>query len=77
LIAFCIIPDYETDPKFRSDLLGANPKLISTLTGSSAGDQVGNGTITVLPGGDNLLVSPNWANGGTAKAGAVTWCTGR
>lgn len=44
---------------------------VSTLTGSTAGDQVG-GSIVVLANGSYVVVSPNWGGG----MGAVTWCDG-
>ena len=43
--------------------------LISTLTGSQAGDHVGSSGIVVLATGDYVIVSPQW----NANAGAVTW----
>lgn len=49
--------------------------LISTLTGSTANDHVGNGGIRVI-GGNFVVISPGWHNGGTANAGAVTWVNG-
>ena len=52
---------------------GATLSLISTLTGSSANDQVGSGGITVLPNTNFVARSPGWSAG----AGAVTWCSGR
>ncbi len=48
---------------------GATGALISTLTGSAAGDQVGNGGVTVLANGNFVVRSLSW-NG---KRGAVTW----
>jgi hypothetical protein len=49
--------------------------LISTLTGSSADDQVGNGGIQVLADGSFVVRSPSWNNPGTTgtREGAVTW----
>lgn len=47
--------------------------LISTLRGSSAGDAVGNGGITVLETGNFVVSSPNWRNGAASNAGAVTF----
>ena len=57
---------------------GQTGALISTLTGSHAGDQIGYGTvyglsgITALTNGNFVIDSPNW-NGGI---GAVTWASG-
>ncbi len=48
---------------------GATGALISTLAGSTAGDQVGNGGVTVLANGNFAVRSLCW-NG---KRGAVTW----
>ena len=50
--------------------------LISTLTGSSANDQVGGYGATALSNGNFVVVSSNWANGGIANAGSVTWGNG-
>ena len=46
--------------------------LITTLTGSKAGDKVGEQGITLLTNGNFVINSPHW-NGG---AGAVTWSNG-
>jgi hypothetical protein len=64
---------------------GSTKALISTLTGSQANDEIGEG-ITVLSNGNFGVSSPSWANGraihaGAANgapehAGAVTWCNG-
>ncbi len=55
---------------------GATGSLISVLTGSKAGDQVGSGGVTVLKNGNFVVASPNWDNGSAANAGAVTWGSG-
>jgi trimeric autotransporter adhesin len=56
---------------------GATGALINTVTGTSANDQIGSGQgITELTGGDFVISSPNWDNGGTADAGAVTVISG-
>lgn len=57
---------------------GATGTLISKLTGSTAGDQVGYAGsyqpgVTVLSNGNYLVSSLYWNNGGTADVGAVTW----
>ncbi len=50
--------------------------LISTLTGSTAGDEVGSNGIVMLTNGHFVVMSPLWDNGGTLNAGAVTWVNG-
>ncbi len=56
---------------------GATGVLISMLTGSTAGDQVGwNGLtadVKVLSNGNYVIRSRYWDNGTAADAGAVTW----
>ena len=54
---------------------GASGALISMLTGSAAGDKVGDQPVVVLTDGNYVVSSSEWANGGAAKAGAVTWCS--
>ena len=51
---------------------GATGALISTLKGSHAGDNVGNGGVTALSNGNFVVTSVGWAN----YAGAVTWGSG-
>lgn len=46
---------------------------LSTLTGSTANDRVGENGITVLANGNFVISSPQWSNGAIARAGAVTW----
>ena len=46
--------------------------LLSTLTGSHAGDAVGNGSVTALRNGNFVVTSSQW----NSKAGAVTWGSG-
>ena len=75
-----------TDPYFDAGAIsdvgavylydGATGALISDLTGSTAGDQVGSGGVKVLSNGNYLVRSPNWDNGAAAGAGAVTWGSG-
>src|SRR5450432_938050 len=66
-----------TDP-LRSSNMGAvylyNPAgtLISTVTGSTAGDYVGLYGVTVLTNGNYVVLSPDWGNGSAASVGAVT-----
>lgn len=61
---------------------GSTGALISTLRGSQANDRVGNGGDSIngsvaLTGNNNfVIISPFWANGGNANAGAVTWGSG-
>lgn len=45
----------------------------NSLIGTSTSDFVGIGGITVLPNGNYLVDSYNWANGTATKAGAVTF----
>ncbi|MBS1230960.1 MAG: filamentous hemagglutinin N-terminal protein, partial [Proteobacteria bacterium] len=55
---------------------GSNGALISTLTGSTANDQVGYG-VTALPvNGNYVVASRNWDNGTIVDAGAATWGSG-
>ncbi len=56
-------------------LYSGSGTLISTLTGSRAGDQVGSGGIFVLANGKYVVSSPDWDNGTTSNAGAATLCT--
>jgi hypothetical protein len=55
---------------------GGSHALISALTGSSPGDQVGSGGIFPLANGNFVVASPRWDNGGSANAGAATWVSG-
>jgi hypothetical protein len=55
---------------------GATLAVISTLTGSTASDQVGSGGVTVLANGNYVVSSPIWDNAGVVNAGAVTWGSG-
>ena len=59
-------------------LYSPNGTLISTLTGGSSGDSVGNGGIQVLPNGNFLVKSKSWRNPATdaTGAGALTWVNG-
>jgi len=51
-------------------------ELISTLTGSTANDQVGSGGVTLLGNGNYVVRSSNWDNGAAVNAGAATWGSG-
>jgi len=60
---------------------GRTGTLISTLTGSTANDQVGVNNadqpgVTVLANGNYVVRSFNWDNGSVVNAGAVTFCSG-
>lgn len=57
-------------------LYSASGNLISTLTGSTAGDQVGLNGIKVLTNGNYLICSSRWQNNGATQCGAVTWASG-
>jgi len=53
----------------------------NSLVGSATGDQVGYGNymndgLVALTGGNYVVRSPYWNNGGAQWAGAVTWCSG-
>lgn len=52
---------------------GDTMELISSLTGSVAGDEVGNGGIWTLASGDFLVRSSRWGGG----RGAITWVSGK
>jgi hypothetical protein len=54
---------------------GATGALINTLTGSTAGDQVGF-DVTALANGNYVVCSSEWDNGVVTNAGAATWCSG-
>lgn len=75
-----------TDPEFDSATAvnvgavhlfnGTTGALISTLTGSTPGDQVGFSGVTALADNSYVVSSPNWTNGTVFNAGAVTFCAG-
>jgi len=48
----------------------------NSLVGAHAGDHVGTGGLRVLINHNYVVASPDWANGGTANAGAATWGSG-
>ena len=54
---------------------GATGLLISTLTGSVVGDQIGT-DIFVLANGNYLVRSRFWGNGSAENVGAITFCSG-
>ena len=51
---------------------GTTGALLSSLRGSSAGDQVGSGGLLSVSGGNAVIRSPLWS----ASAGALTWTNG-
>jgi hypothetical protein len=55
---------------------GTTRGLISTLTGSTSGDSIGNRGVVELSNGNYVVRSPNWDNGVAVDAGAVTWGSG-
>ncbi|HEX8504749.1 MAG TPA: T9SS type A sorting domain-containing protein, partial [Hymenobacter sp.] len=48
----------------------------NSLVGTHDRDRVGEGGAVGLAGGQYVVSSPNWDNGGTADVGAVTWLAG-
>jgi hypothetical protein len=48
----------------------------NSLVGKTASDQVGSDGVAALSFGNYVVSSPNWDNGATANAGAVTWGDG-
>jgi filamentous hemagglutinin family protein len=48
----------------------------NSLVGSTAGDNVGQRVIDVLPNGNYIVSTPNWSNAGQTAAGAVTFVNG-
>ena len=48
----------------------------NSLVGTQMNDRVGLGFVTPLSNGNYVVASPNWANNGVAKAGALTWASG-
>ncbi|WP_426192097.1 YDG domain-containing protein, partial [Massilia sp. DWR3-1-1] len=53
-----------------------NGALLSTLTGSTANDAVGNKGVALLANGNYVVRSSTWDNGSVVNAGAVTWGNG-
>jgi hypothetical protein len=51
---------------------GSTLALISTLTGSTANDQMGGDGVTVLSNGNYVVSSGDWDNGAVLNVGAVT-----
>ena len=50
--------------------------LINVITGSTAGDGVGNNGVYLLANGNYVIASPFWSNGAITSAGALTYCSG-
>lgn len=48
----------------------------NSLVGGSASDVVGIEDITILTNGNYVVKNPNWDNGASTNAGAVTWANG-
>jgi Repeat of unknown function (DUF5650) len=55
---------------------GTTRALISTLTGTTSGDSIGNTGVVVLSNGNYVVTSSNWDDGVAVDAGAVTWGSG-
>jgi trimeric autotransporter adhesin len=56
---------------------GATNQLISTLTGSTPGDNVGSGSLVEVGDSNFVVTSPTWKNGPVVPvAGAATWISG-
>jgi hypothetical protein len=57
---------------------GPSRRLLKTITGRSANDQVGSGGVVQLHNGNNFLImSPDWNNpDGPTQVGAITWVDG-
>ena len=55
---------------------GKTGSVLSSLKGSTIGDQVGSGGVTVLTNGNYVVDSPNWHNTAGFMVGAVSWCNG-
>ena len=78
---FVVVDQYYDGPGPAADTgavylySGSTGAIISTLTGNTAGDQIGTG-ITVLTNGNFVIYSPLWDFGPFADSGAVTWCSG-
>jgi hypothetical protein len=63
---------------FASGPMGITGTISSanSLIGSTAGDEVGLGGVTVLTNGNYVVDSTEWSNNGVFQAGAVTWGSG-
>lgn len=78
-----VVVDPLYDPPGTASQVGAvylyrpDRSLISRVTGTQQGDQVGSDGIVVLPNGNFVVRSTNWSNGAATNAGAVTFINGR
>jgi hypothetical protein len=78
-----VVVDPLYDPPGTASQVGAvylyrpDRSVISRLTGTQQGDQVGSDGIVVLPNGNFVVRSTNWSNGAATNAGAVTFINGR
>lgn len=55
---------------------GSTGAIISTITGSTAGDNIGGQGVTALANGNFVILSSSWHSGAINNAGAVTWGSG-
>lgn len=53
--------------------LSGDISALNSVVGSQFGDQVGSGGVQILSNGQVAILSPNWSNGGTTNAGAITF----
>lgn len=65
-----------TDGKLTTGTVGGVISAANSLTGSQAGDRIGDFGITALSNGNYVVKSPSWDNGAVANAGAATWGDG-
>jgi hypothetical protein len=78
-----VVVDPSYDPPGTPNAVGAvylyrpDRSLISRLTGTVTGDNVGGDGVVVLSNGNFVVVSSNWRNGTATDAGAVTFINGR
>lgn len=54
---------------------GATGGIISMITGSTAGDRIGEGGVQMLTNGNYLILSQSWDNGAMVDVGAITWAS--
>ena len=70
-------PDYDAGSNLDVGAVylydGETGLLISTLTGSTPGDNLGSSGVIVLTNGNFVVNSPAWDSSGLIDAGAVTW----
>jgi hypothetical protein len=70
-----------SDPKYLSGvgavfLYKPNGQLLSTLTGSTKGDEIASAGLVAVGSTHFVAISPKWRNGLAGDAGAVTWING-